>query len=80
MYLLSNGTMCEDKAIFETEFKHYKIAVLSINNGFKICLIDSRTNCLINSNFRFSDIEAIKVAERTFNLLIKETFPTTLKK
>lgn len=75
MYYLANGNLNPGKIHSQSELSGYIVATIKNGFGYQICLIDAKTKTLLKSSFRFDLKEALPIAEKTFNVLIKETFP-----
>jgi hypothetical protein len=69
MYLLANGELCS-KTKRKAQHGNYIVAIIEQGKGYRISLIDSRTNCEAVSNFRFDYDSALDVATKTFNILL----------
>lgn len=74
MYYLANGELNTGKVHSQSELSGYIVATIENGFGYQACLISEKSKCLLKSSFRFDLKEALLIAEKTFNVLIKETF------
>ncbi len=70
MYLLANGIISKDNVKRRAQDGNYIVAIIEQGNGYRVSLIDSRTNCEVLSNFRFDYDTALNIASKTFNTLL----------